>query len=271
MPTSVARNSNTAGGDAIPTSSPKLPGKPQHKSSSSAANPMPKSRQQNQPMEDAEGISLRELVKRYSQSFPLRIRVLRGYCGQTSRLTISMLDVYNIHFMKYTKVVGMKDSHGNPYSIPLNSSVEFGIVYDPNERRDEALGGFKFESVADILSLGHPPKVISATQQWFGDDARIAVQLNEVFIVKQVLKPKFKGKKGLRVFSMLSKTEKFLPDDCTAHFTTQPYAVRLHLPEMMEHLSSPFPCQACLFLETDPDMESQVSSLSMRKDGCVCV
>lgn len=259
-----ATSRGTSTNDAMSTYSPKLPDKPLRKNPA-AANSMPKNRQQNQPAEDAEGISLRELVKRYSQSFPLRIRVLRGYCGQTSRLTISTQDVYNIHFMKHTKVVGMQDSHGNPYSIPLNSSVEFGIVYDPNERRDEALEGFKFESVADILPLAHPPKVLCATRQWFGDDARIVVKLNEVFIVKQVLKPKFKGKKGLRAFSMLTKTEKFLPDDCAAHFTTQPYSVRLHLPEMMEHLVSPFPCQACLFLDEsiyqNPDMESQIQDL----------
>ena len=36
------------------------------------------------------------------------------------------------------QVVHMLDGGGATYKIPLNSALEFGIMYNPNDRRDEA-------------------------------------------------------------------------------------------------------------------------------------
>ncbi len=33
----------------------------------------------------------------------------------------------------------MLDGGGAIYKIPLNSALEFGIMYDPNQKRDQAL------------------------------------------------------------------------------------------------------------------------------------
>ena len=93
---------------------------------------------------------LPEFVKKYSESFPLHIKVLKGYCGPSSRLTISTSDTYNIHFIKHTKVVAIKDAHDTPYSIPLNSAIEFGMVYDPNNNHSKAVN--VYEGVRDNSS-----------------------------------------------------------------------------------------------------------------------
>ncbi len=37
------------------------------------------------------------------------------------------------------QVVHMLDGGGAIYKIPLNSALEFGIMYDPNQKRDQAL------------------------------------------------------------------------------------------------------------------------------------
>jgi len=95
----------------------------------------------------SDGMHLRDFVEKYSKSFPVHIKVLKGYCGPSSRLTISSSDTYNIHFMKHTKVVSIKDAHDTPYSIPLNSAIEFGLVYDPNDNRSEAINGLTFEKI----------------------------------------------------------------------------------------------------------------------------
>ena len=41
--------------------------------------------------------------------------------------------MYSIHFVKRVKVVHIVDIHNQQYSVPVNSSVEFGLVYDSNK------------------------------------------------------------------------------------------------------------------------------------------
>ena len=209
---------------------------------------------------------LPEFVKKYSQSFPLHIKVLRGYCGPSSRLTISTSDTYNIHFIKHTKVVAIKDAHDTPYSIPLNSAIEFGMVYDPNNNHSEAVNGLTFGKVSEIIGLPIPPKVFCALEAFQGEDEKSTLYDNEILVVKQVLKSRFKSKKALKVYSLLTQSEKLLQEDCSGHFTTQPYMVRMHLPEMIEHVINPFPHQAIIFFGAEvyqnPEMEVQVQDLA---------
>ena len=214
----------------------------------------------------SERMLLPEFVKKYSQSFPLHIKVLRGYCGPSSRLTISTSDTYNIHFIKHTKVVAIKDAHDTPYSIPLNSAIEFGMVYDPNNNHSEAVNGLTFGKVSEIIGLPIPPKVFCALEAFQGEDEKSTLYDNEILVVKQVLKSRFKSKKALKVYSLLTQSEKLLQEDCSGHFTTQPYMVRMHLPEMIEHVINPFPHQAIIFFGAEvyqnPEMEAQVQDLA---------
>ena len=47
------------------------------------------------------------------------------------RFVISSGDVYNFHFVKNEKMVCIHDSGGTKFSIPLNSAIGFGILYNP--------------------------------------------------------------------------------------------------------------------------------------------
>ena len=209
---------------------------------------------------------LPEFVKKYSESFPLHIKVLKGYCGPSSRLTISTSDTYNIHFIKHTKVVAIKDAHDTPYSIPLNSAIEFGMVYDPNNNHSEAVNGLTFTKLSEIIALPTPPKVFCVLKAFRGDDEKSTLYDNEILVVKQVLKSRFKSKRALKVYSLLAQSEKLLPEDCTGQFTTQPNMVRMHLPEMIEHVIYPFPHRAIIFFGAEvyqnPEMEVQVQDLA---------
>ena len=192
-------------------------------------------------------LSVGELANKYSKKFPLRIKVLQGYSEETSELTISTDDVYDIHFIKHTKVVKIKDEDNYTYSLPLGSAMKFGFVYNPNNDFDEALSGLMFEKIADITAMSTLPKVICATQAYQTSDEKIVVEENEIIVVRHVHRSMFKGKKGLKVFSVLSKTEKVLPDDCAGHFSTKPSLVRMHLPEIIEYIQIPFPAQAVMY------------------------
>ena len=48
----------------------------------------------------------------------------------TMHFTVSADDTYSIHFVKRVKVVHIVDIHNQQYSVPINSCVEFGVVYD---------------------------------------------------------------------------------------------------------------------------------------------
>ena len=194
-----------------------------------------------------ESLSIGELANKYSKKFPLRIKVLQGYSEETSELTISTDDVYDIHFIKHTKVVKIKDEDSYTYSLPLGSAMKFGFVYNPNNDFDEALSGLTFERVADITAMSTLPKVVCATKAYQTSDDKVVVEENEIFVVRHVHRSVFKGKKGLKVFSTLSKTEKVLPDDCTGHFSTKPSLVHMHLPEIIEYIQIPFPSQAVMY------------------------
>ena len=216
-------------------------------------------------------VSIRQLVRKHSSSFPLRIKVLQGYCSDNSEINMSTDDVYNIHVVKHTKVVTIRDEDQVTCRIPLTSTMKFGLIYDPNGKYEEGLNGYKYSRVGDIMVLPTLPKVVCATKAFEGSEGKSSVQENEILIVKRIQKSKFKkGKRGIKVFSLLTKSEKFLQDDCHAKFSTKPSLVRMHLPDILECVSHPFPSHAVMYstsddpshLKTLPGTLSRVVTLS---------
>ncbi len=49
----------------------------------------------------------------------------------------------------------MVDGGGAMYKIPLNSALEFGIMYNPNDKRDEALVSFVYMCCTGKMILKH--------------------------------------------------------------------------------------------------------------------
>ena len=44
---------------------------------------------------------------------------------------ISAGDVYNFHFVKNERVISVKDCGNIHFSIPFNSEIKFGLLYNP--------------------------------------------------------------------------------------------------------------------------------------------
>ncbi len=198
-----------------------------------------------------ESLSIGQMVEVFSKSFPLRIKVLQGYCSENSQVNISTNDVYTVHFVKHTKIVRIKDEDGDNFSIPLGSGVKIGLIYKPHHDLDEALSGLQFEKVSDLLAMPSLPKVVCVTKAYQSSDDKVTLEENELLAVRQVHKSMFKGKKGLKVYSLLTLSEKLLPEDCTGQFSTKPSLVRLHLPEIIEYLQNPFPSHAVMYLSVN--------------------
>ena len=216
------------------------------------------------PVYLSESMTLSQLVKKYSKSFPIRIAITTGYFGPTPRLTLSAGDAFNIHFQKCTKVVVIRDAQASPYSVPLNSVLQFGLI----QRGVVAKGqtslsqeNLIFERVGDVLALPTLPRVIAATVPWGGEAKKGSVEGGEILIVKQSPKLKIlnRGRKSLKVFSVLTRSEKTLPEDCCGHFTISPNRLLLHLPDLMEHVPNLFPSESIIYC--NPQNERKLKDL----------
>ena len=205
-------------------------------------------------------VSLNEALSEYDHKFPLRLKFMEGYCSEDSEHNISSNDIYDIHFVKQTRVITLKDNNGFMHRIPLASSMMFGLVYNPNNNFDEALTGHEFEHCSDIMAADITPRIVCATNQVESSEERQSIAQNEIMIVKGIQKHKLRGKRSLKVFSLLTNTDKLLHEECHGKFTTKPSLIRLHLPQIFECFQKPFPTQAVLYVNRDcPDLSEQLN------------
>jgi hypothetical protein len=198
--------------------------------------------------------TIHSLIQKYPQYVPIRIRVLQGYCSDTADINISTGDLYDIQQIRATKVVTVRDQDGMSCRVPIESSMKFGLVFNLSSNYDEGLCGYTFKTVSDLTSLSILPKIVCTMRALEGNDARGSVQENEILMIQQALKSKFRGKRGIKVYSLLTRTEKVLPEECDVGFSTNPSLVRLHPSDIIEHIANPFPALAVMY----PSAENRV-------------
>ena len=194
-------------------------------------------------------MSLKSALTEFNNHFPLRVKFVEGYCSEDSEHSLSANEVYDIQFVKNTRVITLKDKDGFMHHIPLASTMMFGLVYNPFSDYDEALAGYTFEACSDIITAESMPTVVCATSRVHSQEEKHSIAENEIFVVKGIQKPKLRGKRFLRVFSLLTNAEKLLPEECQGKFSTKPSLVRLHLPQIVNSITNPFPVQAVLYVD----------------------
>ena len=233
---------------------PPLPPKPSSRTIRSYSLPSEPTEQSQVDSSDLynvldEELTLAQLVETHKDSFPLRVRVCKGFYGVSDKTSVSEGDEYSIHFVKNTDVVKIVDSTDTPYEIAFNSAIKFGMFYNPEGDEKLAREGYIFPKVSDILSLSVLPKVIRSTVAHRGSSAESTVEENELFIIHEV-KSKL-GRKSLKVYSLSATRFKHLSENCEGNFSTKPYDTRLFLPEICEQVPNPFPLDVMLFVSTD--------------------
>ena len=182
-------------------------------------------------------------VAQHSKHFPLRVKVCKGFCGNSSEVSISQGEVFNFHFLKHNKVVTMRVSHGVEYSVPLGSAIQFGVVYDPYGNEKMALKGFQFRTANEIMGLKNLPILVCATRAFQASSHEGSVTKGEVMVVRGI-KSSIRGRM-LKV-SSLKQGKKYLSEKCEAYFSTRPSDVSMSLNEMF-HNSIPFPQKAMVY------------------------
>ena len=177
---------------------------------------------------------------------------MKGFYGERGEENaIASGEEYNIHFVKRTKVVKIKDNYGhNTFIVPFNSAARFGIIY----RGGTASRGPKvFDTVSEVMAAVPLPKVLCTKCSYYGSDSKSSVGKDEVLIVQGVHKVKLGfGRSMLKVMSMAKREEKSLPKDCIGQFTTDPYCTQMYLPELLSSISD-LPLIAKMYLDVEGD------------------
>ena len=181
-------------------------------------------------------ITLPQFVAQHAEHLPLRVKVQSGYYGSNSLFTISAGEVLNVYFKKDTKVVSVK-VHNNTFSVPVNSSLLFSLLQPANA--PEANKGFVYNSVADLMEAVPRPKVVCCVEDKAGKGL---VQEKEILILAT---DQDSGSR-LKVFSTMTRTEKFLPADLPSVFSTHPDLVAMYLTELVSLIPDLFPCSAVI-------------------------
>lgn len=207
--------------------------------------------QQAEMNKELRDYTIGEIVNTYSYALPVCVKILQGYCSDTTEVNISTEDVYNIHSVQHMRKLMVKDEDGMTHRVSLEAPVKMGLVFNPKNDSDESLNGYSFKTVADMTSLPVLPKVVSATQRVNCGDEKNSVSEGEVFVVRQVQRSVFKGKKGLKMFSLLTNSIKVLSDDCPGNFSTKPSLVKMDLPDLLEKVADLFPSCCIIYPTTD--------------------
>ena len=223
-------------------------------------------------------MTLTQLAETESDKLPLKIRLLDGYYGQTSRFTLSASDSFSVHFSKSTQVLTLMDSVGVSYTIPFNSDVMFGIfcqVQNPNASKASSKNAksssddsnchknsikssntsnnlFVFATVKDLFSLEILPSVVCATcsSESCKSTMKTSVKKGEVLVVKGIYKRLGKPR-ALKCFSVQDNCSKLLYENCKGDFSLNAEDTKLHVLEFATHLRKVFPCRVMMFLGTD--------------------
>ena len=201
-------------------------------------------------------LSLKRFIKAYSSLFPLCVSIEEGYCNSSLGCELSAGECYTLNFTTTTRSVVVSDGRGKQDTIPMNSHVEYTFLYNPEGNLERAKSGYILPTVRDILDGRRArPDVVCATRSYKGGNEAASVEESEVIVILKQ-KRRRSGSGILAVYSITFGMVKLLPSQCRGDFTTNPYATKLRITEILGHIEKRFPAKACLFLA--PEFDSEV-------------
>ena len=212
------------------------------------------------PLPKPKVMTLQELASSYSDELPVSVTAQCGYFGKNSNMQISVGETFFIHLMKTTDVVHVVAAGQgiDKYSIPINSSCQLSLIYNPHENVSEALQGYVFNGVMKLANANPLPKVVTTLTAW--KKGNTVIEMNEILVVRGI-----NSNKELEVFNMKSNQIKLLPFQCQTIFTTDPHLLYMYLLDIVDNIPSAFPCQVLLQDTDDMRMLSGSRHLKLLK------
>ena len=129
-------------------------------------------------------VDIEDIVNRYHDQLPLKVVVSRGVYGMEEKYSLATSDQCVLHFLKRRELVQIQDPVKNSiFSVPVNTAIKFGVIYDPHNNMNEALMGYNFKYVSDVLSQAKLPKMGLGRLK---DPNIIGVESAELLVIKEV-------------------------------------------------------------------------------------
>ena len=192
-----------------------------------------------------------DFISKCSGALPLGVSIQNTESVSSQRLVATrQCSNFNIHFIKHSKVVIIHDHYGGEcFSVPLSSSVKFGLIYDQLSDSNTDHTTY-FETAGEVMNLKQLPYIICATKQYDGGALEKSVAAGEILFVRGIKRAKAIGRGKCLKANSINGDEKLLGSKCCGGFTTAPHECQLNLLVMMQH-SIPLPQQAMLFSNTE--------------------
>lgn len=215
---------------------------------------------------DSAPSSLAKFVQTYQTDFPMCVQITGG-----TRIGLSVGAIYTFHFIKNTRVINVQDGKGvAQFCIPLNSSVQIGIVYPPVLNSENHIcRNIAFKGVKEIMTTDPLPKILRAANSCVDDNPSFTLVQNELLIVKKVLKSRPFGQQKLVTYSLTNNTTKVLRENCNVLFLTGPESVLVYPVEFFAHFHDSMPLKAILQFSDDAVKTSLSQVITLADSGVV--
>ena len=192
-----------------------------------------------------EKYTIAKFASQYSRKFPVKFAVAKGFYGPSEDLKFSEGDRFRAHSLKQSTVVNIQYDNGIRENIPVSSPIPFAILFDPHGNTNEAMKGYRFDKVSDLMQLPVLPLVLWSRKSYRGSTPESSVSANELLIVRRV-KSRLVGRQQLKVYSHTQKKEKTLYTTCIGNFSTKPRDICLFLSDILKNMPDIFPCRAVM-------------------------
>lgn len=179
-------------------------------------------------------LKLIEFVNDYSHLLPAQVLIQEGVSSIDGEIYLARNETLLLHFIKRTDIV-ILNAENEIYSVPINSSICFGLIYNPVETGENVSSYMQLPTVGDVMKLKQLPLLIAATASHNGGSPEKSVMEKEILFVKGVVRGTGIAKvRHLHVINT-SNEEKFLSASCLGDFSTDPSYMKLHLSDLFAH------------------------------------
>ena len=188
-----------------------------------------------EPIKISPQLPLLEIINKFASDIPFRLSVCESMYGENSLLAGELL---NVHCLKETTVVyGVCTYSDRKLIIPVNSSIQCSVMYDPV---DIAEIEFSFPTTHHLFQSRPLPQVVAVEEIFAGKKKASSFVKGEVLVLKE-----FNGRKQLKCVSIPSNKLKVLHESIKLSVTTDLSKIKLYLSEVVQHLN--FPVKVKLF------------------------
>ena len=100
--------------------------------------------------------------------------------------------------------MSIQDAGGTNFTVPLNTAIQFGLVYNPVGDTKQAMKGYSFETAGQLADYHIPPTIVRVTRKFDSGDSKSSIETNEILIIKNIGRATLMQRQCVMVRSLLT-------------------------------------------------------------------